>query len=77
MSNWNQEAYKKLKAFEIFLKQKLIQSERLNADETSINIDKQKHWLHVNSNDQWTYITVHKKRGQDAMDSMDILPYYH
>lgn len=77
ISNWNQEAYRKLKFFETLVKQKLIESERLNADETSSNINGKKHWLHTNSNDQWTYITVHKKRWQEAMNDMGVLSNYH
>jgi len=75
--NWNQEAYIKLQWFEQFLKQKLIESEVSHSDETGINIDKERYWLHGNSNDQWTHLMVHKKRGKEAMDAIGILPHYH
>jgi transposase len=75
--NFNQKAYKKLENFEGFLKQKLINEKILHADETGINIDSKRQWLHGNSNEQWTYLFPHQKRGTEAMDAMGVLPEYH
>jgi len=77
INNFNQQSYEKLEKFESFLKNKLINGKILHADETGINIDGKTHWLHGNSNKQWTYLFPHQKRGTEAMDAMGVLPDYH
>ena len=72
--NFNEEAYEKLKVFEDILKTKLIDSDLCHVDETGINIDGKRHWLHCVSNAQGTYFLPHKKRGVEAMNEMGILP---
>lgn len=75
--NFNQKAYEKLETFESRLKEKLINGNILHADETGINIDGKRHWLHGNSNEHWTYLFPHEKRGTEAMDDMGVLSEYH
>lgn len=75
--NFNQEASGLLETFEKSLKQKLGKSSLLHADETGINIGGEGHWLHCNSNEEWTLLAAHKKRGCEAMDEMGVLPNYH
>jgi len=74
--NFNQETYELLESFEEIIKQKLIHSKRLNVDETGININGSRLWLHTVCNDKWTYFYPHAKRGREAMDAMAILPYF-
>lgn len=74
--NFNQEAYNKLEHFDRLAKEKLIASSVLNADETGININGKRHWLHNASSDLWTYFYPHEKRGQEAMDEIGILAKY-
>lgn len=74
--NFNEEAYEKLEAFDIIVRSKLIHSEVCHADETGINIDGKRHWLHCVSNDEWTCFLPHAKRGWDAMNAMGILPNF-
>ena len=74
--NFNEEAYKKLEAFEAILIKKLIQSYFCHADETGININGDRLWLHCISNSWWTYYLPHEKRGFDAMVTMGVLPYF-
>jgi len=76
LGNFNKEGYERLEPFETNLKKALIDSKVVNADETSINIDGKKHWLHGNSNEKFTYLYPHKKRGRLAMDEMGVLPYF-
>ena len=67
---------KGLKQFNEQLKEALLASPVNYFDETGLRVDKNLHWLHVASNEQLTYYTIHKKRGKEAMDEMDILPNY-
>ena len=48
--NFSEDAYKKLEVFEAVLKKKLIQSYFCRADETGININGDRLWLHCISN---------------------------
>lgn len=44
----------------------------LHADETSINKNGDRHWLHS----RWTYFFPHERQGTEAMDSIGILPQF-
>ncbi len=74
--NFNKDVYDKLEIFEAIVKSKLIESGLCHADETGINIDGKRRWLHCVSNNWWTYYLPHEKRGLDAMTEMGVLPYF-
>jgi transposase len=74
--NFNQEAYDLLALFEQITKQNLINGSRINADETGININGKRVWLHTACNDLWTHFYPHQKRGSEAMDVIGILPKF-
>lgn len=74
--NFNKEAYGLLERFEQASKEKLIASARINADETGININGKRLWLHTACNDKWTHFYPHHKRGSQAMDIIGILPKF-
>lgn len=74
--NFNEDAYEKLEAFDAIVRAKLINSGVCHADETGININGDRRWLHCVSNDDWTYFLPHEKRGGDAMNEMGILPHF-
>jgi transposase len=74
--NFNAEAAELLTGFDELAKIKLSQSDLLHVDETSINIDGKKVWLHGASNDLWTHLAPHAKRGTDAMDEIGIIPKF-
>jgi transposase len=74
---FNEKAYDLLASFEERAKQELVRSILNHADETSININGKKHWLHGLSNERWTLLGIHKKRGKEAMDAIGVLPLYH
>lgn len=76
IGNFNQEAYDLLKPFEVWAKKTLLISPLNHADETSINVDGKKIWLHNLSNEQVTLYHADERRGQDAMDRMGVLPEY-
>ncbi len=58
------------------IKSQLKESEVLNADESGIKVNGKGNWLHVASTSELTHYEVHKKRGQEAMDAIGILPEF-
>jgi transposase len=54
----------------------LLQQVVLHADETGINVNGVRHWLHCASSTSWTWFTVHRQRGTEAMEDAGILPGY-
>jgi transposase len=74
--NTNSRAYEKLKSFEKYLKNALINSDINHADETSIKIGKKQSYLHVLSNEFFTLLKPHASRGLKAVDAIGILPQY-
>lgn len=73
---FNRTAYEKLETFEAIVRLKLQNAAFMHSDETGINVQGKKHWLHVTSTDKLTLLYPHKKRGQEAMDEMGVLPGY-
>ena len=63
--------------YNLFHARSLASADILHADETGININGERHWLHCNSNQHWTYFLPHKKRGCEAIDEMDIIPRFY
>jgi len=74
--NFNKEAYSLLADFEQITKEKLANSKLLNVDETGININGKRVWLHTACNTKWTHFYPHKKRGSEAMNAIGILPKF-
>ena len=74
--NFNQEAYEKLEGFEELVKAKLCESPLIHTDETGINVNGKRKWLHTASNLLWTHLFPHDKRGCDAMNETGILPKF-
>ena len=74
--NFNQEAYQALDKFENLAKSNLIESSCIHVDETGINLNGKKIWLHTACNDLWTHFSAHVKRGTIAMDVAGILPKF-
>lgn len=74
--NFNYDAYHKLEAFEAMVKSRLIESGLCHADETGININGKRVWLHCVSNHLWSYYSPHEKRGLEAMEEMGVLPHF-
>jgi transposase len=74
--NFNNVAYEALATFEECSKQALRNSTIAHVDETGVNISGVRHWLHVTSNNSWTFYYPHKKRGTEAMNEIDILPHF-
>jgi len=74
--NFNEEAYEHLELFEETVKKQLCKSDVMHSDETGINIDGKRKWLHTASSDLWTHFYPHDKRGSEAMNDIGIIPYF-
>ena len=74
--NFNKAAYERLDRFEQWLRDELIRSDLNHADETGINIDGKRQWLHCVSNGSLTYLYPHSTRGTVAMESGGVIPYF-
>lgn len=72
--NFNKEVYAYLEPFEGKTKAELVKSEVMHADETSINKNGERYWLHSASNSRWTHFFPHERRGKEAIDSIGIVP---
>ncbi len=77
ISNFNKETAAQLDLFEKWARQELLNSPFNHADETGININGKKAWLHNLSNALVTLYHPDVKRGKEGMDRMGILPDYH
>ena len=74
--NFNQQAFELLEQFEQKLIVKLLASPLLHTDETGINIEGKRQWLHCLCNDRLTLFYAHAKRGTEAMDAKNVLPRF-
>ena len=78
LCNFNAEASALLLelGFDSAVKHELSQSIYAHADETSINLEGKKIWLHNLSNDDWTWFVPHAKRGTQAINDIGIIPAF-
>jgi len=56
--------------------EQLLRSTAINVDETSLRVDKKNHWIHVYSAGDITLKYLHRKRGKEAIESINIIPRY-
>lgn len=71
----NEELYEHLQPVESQIKEELLNSLVVHADETGVRCEGKLQWLHVASNELYTYLFVHPKRGKMAIESAEsILP---
>jgi transposase len=78
ISNFKTAACKKLEEirFKAWVSFQLINSEVNHADETGINVNGKRIWLHSLSNERYVLYHPDLKRGKEAMDRMGILERY-
>jgi len=50
------------------IKSELLKLVSIHLDETGLRVGKRKYWLHVASNEIWTYLYAHKNRGRKAIE---------
>ena len=74
--NFNRDAFAQLAPFEGMAREWLTAAALLHADETSLNVDGKRHWLHVLSAQDCTLFGLSPKRGTEAMNAMGVLPKF-
>ncbi len=65
-----------LERWELSAKETLLKQPCLHTDETSLRVDKKNYWIHVYAAGDTTLKCLHRKRGREAMDAIDIIPRY-
>jgi transposase len=75
VNNFNLLAARNLREwkFEDWLREQLVPSPVLHADETGSNINGVRYWIHCLCNESFTYFHIDPKRGQEAMERMGVL----
>ena len=54
---------------------KMVMLGLIHCDETGGRVDGKTCWVHVASDQDYTYLTINQKRGQIGMDAADVLPH--
>jgi len=68
--------YVVLEPWELSAKDQLLKEHCINTDETSLRVEKKNYWIHVYSAGDITLKCLHKKRGTEAMEDINIIPRY-
>ena len=76
ISNMVSRCAKKVESVYNNIGEKLKESPVNHADETGTNINGKLEWAHCISNDKYTYIELHRKRGFEAIEDIGILTQY-
>ena len=76
INNWVAEMADQAQAVARLIKAGAFSSPFLHSDETGVRVKGDLHWVHTACNDLFTYMRVDKKRGNDAMSRIGILPAY-
>jgi transposase len=73
----NKVFYELLAPIEERIKAQILASQVVHFDETGMRVEKSLHWFHTASTDLYTYLFVHKKRGEKALNDVDsLLPHF-
>lgn len=68
--------YQALEAWEATAIENILQAPSVHVDETSFRVEKKNHWIHVYSSGGTTLKLLHRKRGKEAIDELNIIPRY-
>ena len=76
IENWVKQAGKRAKPISDLIKAAVMAGPYGNFDETGLKINGVLHWVHTSCNMDFTYLRVHARRGEDAVEDIGILPFY-
>ena len=62
--------------WELNVTEQLLNSAAINVDETSLRVERKNHWIHVYSSGDITLKCLHRRRGKEAIESINIIPRY-
>ncbi len=65
-----------LEKWEASAKEALFKQPAIHTDETSLRVNKKNHWIHVYSSGDIVLKFLHRKRGKEAMQEINIIPRY-
>lgn len=65
-----------LEQWEFSAKEMLLKQPSMHTDETSLRVDKQNYWIHVYASGDITLKCLHRKRGTEAMEDINLIPRY-
>lgn len=68
--------YQSLEAWESGAVERLLQTPSMHVDETSFRVERENHWIHVYSSGGTTLKVLHRKRGKEAIEGLNIIPRY-
>ncbi len=68
--------YQALEDWEASAMEQLLKCRAVNVDETSLRVDKKNHWIHVYSSGDITLKFLHRKRGTEAINEINMIPRY-
>lgn len=68
--------YISLEQWENSAKEYLIKQPSIHTDETSLRVEKKNYWIHVYASGEVTLKCLHRKRGTEAMEDINIIPRY-
>lgn len=67
----NRECFEKLEPTAQLIRERLLASASNHYDETGVRVERKLNWMHVASNQSWTHLFVHEKRGKEALLSKE------
>lgn len=77
LSNFQKQCFERLQGYQHNIRQLLLQSPILHADQTGIRLNGNNSWIHVLSNSKVSFFAHHLKRGRKAMDDIGLLEHYN
>ena len=68
--------YHVLEAWEVQAVDEILSMPSMHVDETSFQVNRKKHWIHICSSGDVTLKFLHEKRGKEAIEDIGVIPRY-
>ena len=76
LSKWILRVYHALEDWERHAIDRILTAPVMHVDETSIRVNRGKHWIHTSSAEDLVLKNCHPKRGQEALQDINIVPRF-